>query len=76
MQKISKSKLKPYMLKIFREIEETGEELIVTDHGRAVLKIIPYSENTEDSLLELRGTVERYDSPFEPVGINDWEILK
>ena len=42
MKKISKSKLKPIMLKIFRNIEKTGEEVIVTDHGRPVLKIIPY----------------------------------
>ena len=27
------------MLQIFREIERSGEELIVTDHGRPVLRI-------------------------------------
>ena len=38
---ISKSKLKAHMLRIFREIEESGEEVIVTDHNRPVLRIQP-----------------------------------
>ncbi len=67
MKKISKSKLKPVMLKVFREIEQTGEELVITDHGRPVLKVIPYKTEKKDTLDELRGTVIRYDDPFEPV---------
>lgn len=38
---ISKGKLKARMLEIFREVEESGQELIVTDHGTPVLKIVP-----------------------------------
>ena len=30
MQTISKSRLKAHMLRIFREIEESGEDIIVT----------------------------------------------
>ena len=41
---ISKSKLKARMLEIFRQIEASGQELIVTDHGRPVLKITPIRE--------------------------------
>ena len=41
MNTISKSKLKAQMLKIFRELEEEGEELVVTDYGRPVLRIQP-----------------------------------
>jgi len=29
------------MLEIMRELELTGEEAIVTDHGRPVLRIVP-----------------------------------
>ncbi len=38
---VSKSKLKTHMLRIFREIEESGEELVVTDHGKPVLVVTP-----------------------------------
>ena len=30
------------MLEIMRELEDTGEEAVVTDHGRPVLKIVPF----------------------------------
>jgi hypothetical protein len=35
---VTKSKLKARMLEYFREVERTGESLIVTDHGREVLE--------------------------------------
>lgn len=38
-QAVSKSKFKPHSLEYFRKIEQTGEELIITDHGRPVLKV-------------------------------------
>ena len=44
MPSISKSKLKANMLRIFREIEESGEEWIVTDHNRPVLRIQPIAQ--------------------------------
>ena len=44
MPSISKSKLKANMLRIFRDIEETGEEWIVTDHNRPVLRIQPIGQ--------------------------------
>ena len=39
MAGISKGNLKANMLRIFREIESSGEELIVTDRNRPVLRI-------------------------------------
>jgi prevent-host-death family protein len=73
---ISKSQFKPKSLELFRTVEQTGEELIITDHGRPVLKIVPYSEDPEQWFKGLRNTVIRYERPFEPVGQDDWEALK
>jgi antitoxin (DNA-binding transcriptional repressor) of toxin-antitoxin stability system len=42
IESISKSRLKAKMLEIFRNLEENGGELIVTDRGKPVLKIIPF----------------------------------
>ena len=64
------------MLKIFRQIEQTGEELIVTDHGRPVLKITRYIENQNKNLNQLKGTVLKFHNPTEPVGLDDWDLLK
>ena len=41
---VSKGKLKAKMLEYFREVERTGEPLIVTDHGREVLEIRPLAQ--------------------------------
>ncbi len=76
MKTVSKSKLKAKALEYFREVEETGSELVVTDRGRPVLKIVPYREPSVDALRALRGSVKRYIDPTEPVGLEDWESLK
>ena len=73
---ISKSKFKPQALKYFREIEETGQELIITDHTKPVIKIIPYHNKPQIILKELRNSVLFYDDPLEPVAENDWDALK
>ena len=53
---VSKSKLKAHMLNIFREIETKGEELIVTDRNRPVLRILPIAR---------KQTVEELFGPFQ-----------
>ena len=73
---ISKSKFKPRALEYFREVEKTGKELIISDRGKPVLKIVPYSENPLESLKMLRNSVIKYVDPTEPVGIEVWESLK
>lgn len=39
MKTVSKSVLKAKMFEFFRELEEHGGELIVTDYGKPVLRI-------------------------------------
>jgi prevent-host-death family protein len=72
---ISKSEFKPKALHYFRVVQQTGAEIIVSDHGKPVVKIIPYKDNSEDILESLRNTVKRYVDPTEPVGLDDWESL-
>lgn len=76
MQAISKSQFKPRSLEYFRKIEQTGEELVITDHGRPVLKIVPFVADPEECFRGLRNTVQKYDAPLAPVGSEDWEALK
>ncbi|MCK5098940.1 MAG: type II toxin-antitoxin system Phd/YefM family antitoxin [Desulfobacteraceae bacterium] len=73
---ISKSKFKPQALKYFRNIEETGQEIIITDRNKRVIKIIPYQDEPPIILKELRNSIQFYDEPLEPVAENDWEVLK
>jgi prevent-host-death family protein len=73
---VSKSQFKPRALQYFREVERTGKELIITDHGKPVLKIVPYSKEPAEALKVLRNSVIKYDKSTEPVGVDDWEVLK
>ncbi len=70
---VSKSRFKARALEYFRDVERTGKELIITDRGRPVLKLIPYREEPEDALRALRDTMVRYEAPTEPVSEEDWE---
>ena len=73
---ISKSKFKPKALHYFRIVQESGRELIISDHGKPVLKIVPYREDINEKLDVLRNSVKIYIDPTEPVGLDDWDILK
>jgi prevent-host-death family protein len=73
---VSKSKFKARALEYFRDVESTGKSLIITDRGRAVLKIVPYADDPAGALRELRGSVLKYDNPTDPVGLEDWEVLR
>ena len=74
--KVSKSKFKPRALEYFRQVQKTRKELIITERGEPVLKVIPYCEDPGEALKALRGSVLRYEKPTEPVGTEDWESLK
>jgi antitoxin (DNA-binding transcriptional repressor) of toxin-antitoxin stability system len=65
MNTISKSKLKAKMLEIFRQLEASGEELIVTDQGEPVLKIVPIRK--EASVTEIFWDVQGKVSYLEDI---------
>lgn len=77
MKSVPKSIFKARALEYFREVEATGDPIIITDRGRPVLRLLPFiEESSEDILLSLRGSVLRYDQPLDPVGDEDWEALE
>ena len=69
---VSKSRFKTHALKYFRQIEKTGKALIITDHGKPTLKIVPFDDDPMETLKSLENTVIEYIDPLEPVAENDW----
>lgn len=67
--KVTKSELKPRLFQYLREVSRTGRELIITEHGKPVLKVVPIPESDTDPLAVLKGAVEHYEDPLEPVGV-------
>lgn len=80
---VSKGKLKAKMLDYFREVERTGEPLIVTDNGREVLEIrsVGKQRKTTDEVLALyrsgpgSGILPSAEDLMKPLPEEDWEVL-
>lgn len=71
--RISKSRFKATALEIFRQVEATGEPVIITDRGEPALVVGRYTGSSDMAKQPLKGSVIRYDDPLEPVGEQDWE---
>ncbi len=76
MKAVSKSRFKARALDYFRQVESTGEDLVVTDRGKPVLKIVPYRGEPHQARRALKGSVLKYDDPTAPVAVEDWESLE
>ena len=74
MLTISKSKLKAHMLQVFRQIEQTGEEVIVTDNNRPVLRIQPIVRklDVDEVFAPYRGKVVIHE-PLDTPTTDEWD---
>ena len=75
---ISKSKLKANMLRIFREIEESGEALIVTDRNRPTIVIHPIKSKrkVDEVFAPYRGKMRILEEDINTPTAEDWEALQ
>ncbi len=73
MVTVSKSTLKGKMLEYFRQVEETGEDLVVTDNGRPVVKVVPIRARRPAAELfrDVRGRVVHHEDVLAPT-ISEW----
>ncbi|MFV2054969.1 MAG: type II toxin-antitoxin system Phd/YefM family antitoxin [Thiohalomonadales bacterium] len=72
---VSKSQFKAKALEIFREVESSGESVIVTDHGTPSIEVRPFRQANRPPLEVLKGSVVEYNNPTDPVGDDEWEGL-
>ena len=74
MKVVSKSTLKAKMLEYFREVEASGEELIVTSNGQPVLKVTPYRQQltVDEAFADVRGKIRYHGDLLEPTTA-EWE---
>ncbi|BAY94839.1 MULTISPECIES: type II toxin-antitoxin system Phd/YefM family antitoxin [unclassified Tolypothrix] len=76
MKSISKSKLKAQLLEFLRLVESEGEEIVVTDRGKPVVKISKYPQtlSTEELFKEMRGKVKYFEDLTTPTS-EEWTEL-
>ncbi len=72
---VSKSEFKARALEFFRQVEASGETIVVTDHGKPTLEVRPFRNHERNPLDVLRGSVVRYNDPTEPVDV-EWEAAR
>jgi prevent-host-death family protein len=73
---ISKSQFKSKALEYFRQVQQSRKAIVITDHGRPVLKVVPYAEDPGAILKELRNSVLKYKDPMKPTDEKDWKVLR
>lgn len=70
------AEFKTRCLELMDRVRETGVEYIVTKHGRPVAKLVPYvPEPRPKAFGALKGTVLKYERPFDPIDA-EWDIDK
>ena len=72
---VSKTEFKAKALEFFRQVEASGESVVVTDHGKPTLEVRPFRPSEREPLDILAGSVLRYEDPMEPVEV-EWEAAQ
>lgn len=72
---IPAGEFKAKCLKLMDEISESGQELVITKHGRPIARLVAVDERPHRPRME--GTVLWYHDPSEPaVDPDDWKVLR
>ena len=72
---LSKDELQARMYEVFRELEATGDELLITEDGRPVLKVVPIQLRPKRSVQEVFGDVQGHMVYFADINtptIDEW----
>ena len=72
--KMSKSAFKAKALEVMRDVEATGNEVIITDHGNSRLTLGIFKDKKRDPLDELNGSVIDFTHPTQPVAEDEWGL--
>ena len=69
---IKASEFKAMCLKLMDEVAETGEEVVITKHGRPVSRLVPYQERPKSLFGLDRGRMKIVGDIVSPIDV-EWE---
>ena len=73
-RQIPAGEFKAKCLKLMDEVRETGEELVITKHGKPVAKLVPIVEEVRKPLFGfMKGSVKIMGDIVSPALDPDWE---
>jgi len=71
-RRIGAAEFKAHCLSILDEVDRNRESVTVTKRGRPVAEVRPVAKQERRSIIgALKGTVLRYDRPYEPAADED-----
>ena len=72
--RVAAAEFKARCLELMDHVRETGAEYVVTKHGTPVAKLVPYREPKKTPFFgSMKGTVLKYERPFDPID-GEYEI--
>jgi len=75
INEVSKTEFKAKALEILRQVEASGDPMVITDKGRPAVEVRRYRTDQRSPLDHLRGSVVERSDPFAPIGEEEWEAL-
>ena len=81
MQTWSVTEFKAQALGILEKVVQTGEPVIVTKRGKAIVKVIPYGAHVSEGAAvqepgKLKGTVIEEGDIVSPLGADIWDAAR
>jgi antitoxin (DNA-binding transcriptional repressor) of toxin-antitoxin stability system len=72
-EQVTKTQFKARALEFFRQIETTGDSLVITDRGQPTVEVRRYRSDRRSPLEKLRGSAVEFKNPTDPVAEESWE---
>ena len=73
MQRIPAAQFKSQCLAVMDQVSETGEAIIVTKHGKPVVRVVPAGNGKEDIFGFMRGKARIAGDVEESAPLSDWQ---
>ncbi|NRR33363.1 type II toxin-antitoxin system Phd/YefM family antitoxin [Oxalobacteraceae bacterium] len=74
-KQVSKSEFKAKALEFLRQVEASGENMVIADHGKPVLEVRRYRSADRNPCDTLKGAVVRYVDPTAPIDV-EWDAAR
>ena len=69
---VSASEFKARCLKLMDEVNDTGEEIVITKRGKPVSRLVPYRQRPASPFGMFAGQIEILGDIIEPIDV-EWE---
>ena len=74
MRKIAAAEFKAHCLAVMNEVSQSGRPVVITKHGKPVVKVVPADEGEDEIFGALAGIARITGDIENTVQARDWEV--